>query len=105
MPLSKTEWTRNGNKELESVLELFNHSDRMIEDYENYCLAFGSEFNLNKYLKMLDIHAHYMIAKAIFDHPEFYTDQLFKAFNSGQRIQVDANIDGQVMTNTHPEEF
>ena len=94
------EWTLNGNKELEASLSLLSSPDEMYEDYKEYRIAFGDyaedKFTVSHYLKVLDIHAKYMIAKAIFDHPEFFSDQLFKAFNSGQEMKV--NINGDITT-------
>ena len=96
-----SEWTLNGDKELKTSLTLLSSPDEMYVDYQRYKMAFESSaddglFTVSDYLKILDIHAKYMIAKAIFDHPEFTMDQLFKAFNNGQEMKV--SIYGDIAT-------
>lgn len=98
--MSEMEWTLNGEKELKMNLQLLSSPRDMADDFCAYREEFGGDFSIRDYLKILDINAKLMIAKAIFDHPEFFADQFFKAFNSGQRMKV--TLDGDI--NTYTEE-
>lgn len=87
-----TEWTRNGNAEIGPFLRTLNNAEELWSDFQYYRSTFGEEFTLETYIKLQEVHASALIAKAIYDHPEYTMDQLFKAFNSGQTFKIEGTL-------------
>ena len=87
------EWTRNGNEEVGPFLKAVSDPEELWRDFQYYKSTFGEEFTLEMYVKLQEVQANALIAKAIYDLPEYTMDQLFKAFNSGEEFVVRGSLD------------
>ena len=90
-----TEWTRNGDEEVGPFLKFIDDPDLLARDLEHYQDAFsefGESFTLEMFIKLYEVRSKALLAKAIYDLPEYTMDQLFKAFNSGQVFKIEGNL-------------
>ena len=87
------EWTLNGNKEVGPFIKTLSDPEELWKEFHYYKDTFGEEFTFEMLLKVYDIHAKALVAKAIYDHPEYTADQVFKAFNSGEEFVVRGSLD------------
>ena len=88
------EWTLNGKKETDWLLERLDDPEKIRLDFDANYDEFPENFTLDMQIKIYEIMAKTLIAKAIFDFPEFASDQFFKAFNCGEEIKL--NLSGHL---------
>lgn len=88
-------WVLNGSEEIGPFLNLLERPREISEDFASYVECLGDDFTIDQLFKLYEIRAKALMAKAVYDLPEFTMDQLFRAFNSGQviRVEVEAHID------------
>lgn len=90
------EWSRNGYEETKGFLKSLE-PENLAKDFFEYCEELGDDFSISDFMKLLEVKAITKLAAAVWDHPEYTADQLFKAFNSGQEIKASVEVCGSIM--------